>query len=82
LAEYIGENYKVQLQIPDSYKVRGQWTVPGLNSILMDYVVSHDGKHLKTFGVLEWESELCEGTPKARCCCLTKFHHKKVQVFL
>jgi hypothetical protein len=80
LAEYIGENFKDELSIPDSYKNRGQWTVQGLNMILSDYVVAEKGKHLKTFGTLEWESELCEGRPKARCFCLTKFRNKVVQV--
>lgn len=84
LAEFIGDNFRNELRLPATMKsgVRAQWTVAELNFILMNCLVKEqdDGTHLKTFNLLEWESELCEGAPKARCATLKKFRGKIVQV--
>jgi hypothetical protein len=67
LAEWIGENYGQQLQIPPKRNL--EWTAGELNAILENNLVpSHNGKgQLRTFGCIQWECELYSGRPKARC---------------
>ena len=67
LAAWIGDNYGQELGIPP---MSGQkWTAGELNSILLHNLVPSSGGagQLRTFGCIEWESELFSGRPKARC---------------
>ena len=67
LAAWIGDNYGQELGIPP---MRDQkWTAGELNAILLHNLVPSSGGagQLRTFGCIEWESELFSGRPKARC---------------
>ena len=67
LAEWIAENLGQDLAIPE--KCGDKWTVQELNNILRENLVptGTNGGHLRTFGAIQWESELFRGRPKARC---------------
>jgi hypothetical protein len=65
LAEWIGANLDAELLIPD--KQRDKWTAAELNSILINNVVCGPHGHLRTFGGIQWECDLFNGRPKARC---------------
>ena len=66
LAEWIGDNMRLELQIPAM--TQAKWTVGELNQILANKLVPHgDGGHLRTFTTLQWECELYNGRPKASC---------------
>ena len=86
LAEFIGDNFHNKLKLPESFKSgptgpQTKWKVSELNFILLNCLVGNqDGCHLHVFTLLEWESELCAGVPKARCSTLKKFRGKYVQV--
>ena len=87
LAEFIGNNFRDQLNLPQHFKggsnaPQAMWKVSELNFILLNCLVRNpqNGGHLHVFTVLEWESDLCAGAPKARCCTLQKFRGKYVQV--
>ena len=66
LAEWIGDNYGAALGIPPKHHADG-WTVGELNAILDNNLVPGTHCHLRTFGCIQWESELFNGRPKARC---------------
>jgi len=66
LAEYIGDNYAQELGIPTKADPR-KWSVPELNYILEQCLVSHARGQLRTFGHIQWECELVQGKPRARC---------------
>jgi hypothetical protein len=67
LAEWIAENHGQELAIPA--KCGDKWTVEELNNILASNLVPFGptGGQLRTFGTIQWESELYRGRPKARC---------------
>ena len=65
LAEWIGANLSEELLIPD--KIEDKWTAAELNSILLNNVVRGPYGHLRTFGGIQWECDLFNGRPKARC---------------
>lgn len=66
LAEWIADNLSAELRIPA--KKEAKWTVGELNQILASNLVPNgDGGHLRTFATLQWECELYNGRPKARC---------------
>ena len=66
LAEFIGDTYGPALSIAP--KGNGdQWTVGELNTILENNLVQNTHGQLRTFGCIEWECELFDGRPKARC---------------
>ena len=47
---------------------QANWNVWELNQVLANNLVPNsDGWHLKTFTTLQWEFELYNGRPKARC---------------
>ena len=79
LAEYIGDNYGDELGIPRKADPNG-WNVQELNYILLHCLVGL----LRMFGMLEWECELFEGRPRARCFPFNlpgcKFYGKTRQV--
>ena len=66
LAEWIGDNYGAALGIPPKQHADG-WTVGELNAILDNNLVPGTHGHLRTFGCIQWESDLFNGRPKARC---------------
>lgn len=66
LAEWIGDNYGESLGILPRSDAAG-WTVGELNTILENNLVPGTKGHLRTFGAIQWESELFNGRPKARC---------------
>ena len=85
LAEWIGDNYGAALGIPPKQHADG-WTVGELNAILDNNLVPGTHGHLRTFGCIQWESELFNGRPKARCYPFDlpghRFRGKNPQVFI
>lgn len=83
LAEWIGDNYGNALGIPARTHPDG-WQVGELNNILENNLVPGTNGHLRTFGAIQWESELFNGRPKARCYPFNlpkhRFRGKTVQV--
>ena len=68
LAEWIGDNYGMELGIPPrADTVENKWSVDELNAILANNLVSSAKGQLRTFGCIQWECELFNGRPKARC---------------
>ena len=68
LAEWIGENLQDDLGFPDKADPRRGWTPTELNNILDRHVVrDRNGCALRTFGCIEWESEVYRGVMRARC---------------
>jgi len=57
-----------------------------LNAILDNNLVPGTHGHLRTFGCIQWESELFNGRPKARCYPFDlpghRFRGKNPQVFI
>jgi hypothetical protein len=43
------------------------WTAAELNAIITGNLVGGPHGHLRTFGCIQWESDLFNGRPKARC---------------
>jgi hypothetical protein len=84
LAEWIGANLSEELLIPD--KIEDKWTAAELNSILLNNVVRGPFGHLRTFGGIQWECDLFNGRPKARCYPFNivghRFRDKNPQVVL
>ena len=68
LAEWIGENLQDDLWFPDKADPRRGWTPTELNNILDRHIVrDRNGCALRTFGCIEWESEVYRGVMRARC---------------
>ena len=65
LAEWIGANLCEELNIPD--KEGTLWIAEELNTIITGNLVGGPHGHLRTFGCIQWENELFNGRPKARC---------------
>ena len=65
LAEWIVSNLCKEMYIHP--KQGAMWTVAELNAILIHNVVGGSHSHLRTFGCIQWECELFQGRPKARC---------------
>ena len=84
LAEWIGSNLGDELGIPQ--KQGSLWTASELNAIITGNLVGGDHGHLHTFGCIQWECELFNGRPKARCYPFDIeghcFRNKKPQVHL
>jgi hypothetical protein len=84
LAEWIGENMQDELGFPDK-RDPNKWSVSELNDILRKHLV-RDRKScsLRTFGCVEWESELYRGIMRARCYPFNlpghRFHNMNIQV--
>ena len=83
LAEWIGDIYGPALNIAPK-RNGDQWTVGELNAILENNLVQNQHGQLRTFGCIEWECELFDGRPKARCYPFDlpkcRFQGKTVQV--
>jgi len=84
LAEWIGENMQDELGFPDK-RDPNKWSVSELNDILRNHVVrGRNSGSLRTFGCVEWESELCRGIMRARCYPFNlpghRFHKMNIQV--
>ena len=80
LARFIVENLFDDLGLPDPPAVRSndryvyrdkkgtEWSTSALNWVLQSVLVqANDGTQLAQVGIIEHESELCEGTPRIRC---------------
>ena len=65
LAEWIRSNLGEELKIPE--KQGDLWTAAELNSIITGNLVGGPHGHLHTFGCIQWECEVFNGRPKARC---------------
>ena len=82
LAEWIGANLCEELNIPD--KQGPLWTAAELNAIITSNLVGGPHGHLHTFGCIQWENELFNGRPKARCYPFNiqghRFRNKNPQV--
>ena len=82
LARWIVENLFVELNLPEPDFVKEnyyeddrkrRWSPQQLNWVLQRvFKKAADGTQLGTFGGIEHESELCQGTPRIRC---TKSFH-------
>ena len=84
LAEWIGENMQDELGFPDK-RDPNKWSVSELNDILRKHLVrDRKGCSLRTFGCVEWESELYRGIMRARCYPFNlpghRFHNMNIQV--
>ena len=84
LAEWIGQNMQDKVGFDDE-KDSNTWTVSKLNNILKAHVVcDRNSCSLRTFGCLEWESELYRGIMSARCYPFNmrghRFHNMNLQV--
>jgi len=89
LAEWIAENKRIDLGIAP--KQGQKWSVKELNDILLNNLVEckspNKGEgtgHLRTFGAVQWENDLFNGRPKARCYPFDldghRFRHRNPQV--
>ncbi len=65
LAEWIRSNLAEELKIPE--KQGDLWTAGELNAIITQNLVGDPCCCLHTFGCIQWEGELFNGRPKARC---------------
>ena len=65
LAEWIGSNLGDEMNIPA--KQGDLWTAAELNAIITGNLVGGPYGHLHTFGCIQWECEVFNGRPKARC---------------
>jgi hypothetical protein len=84
LAEWIGENMQDELGFPDK-RDPNKWSVSELNDILRKHLVrDRKGCSLRTFGCVEWESELYRGIMRSRCYPFNlqghRFHNMNIQV--
>ena len=84
LAEWIGENMQDELGFPDK-RDPDKWRVSELNDILRNHLVrNRNGCSLRTFGCVEWESEMYLGIMRARCYPFNlkghRFHNMNIQV--
>lgn len=62
------DNLKKSLALPPPADARGTPTVEELNAVLLHYLVQDKGgQHIRTWGTLELESELCLGVQRVRC---------------
>jgi hypothetical protein len=70
LAQFIGDCYGRKLDIP-ARKDKSKWDTEELNNILLhNLVASAEGGtsgQLRTWGCIQWENDLFNGQPKARC---------------
>ena len=82
LAEWIGANLCEELNIPG--KEGPLWTAEELNAIITGNLVGGPHGHLHTFGCIQWENELFNCRPKARCYPFNiqghRFRNKNPQV--
>ena len=82
LAEWIGTNLCDKLNIPP--KQGSLWTAAELNAIIINNLVDSPHGHLRTFGCIQWESDMFNGRPKARCYPFNipghRFRNKNPQV--
>jgi hypothetical protein len=82
LAEWIGSNLCDELGIPP--KQGPLWTAAELNSIIIHNLVGGSHGHLHTFCCIQWECDLFNGRPKARCYPFNipghRFRNKNPQV--
>ena len=68
LAEWIANNYAVELNVPPRLDPSKTWSTATLNRILQTCIVSDSrGVNIHTFQTVEFESDLYRGVMRARC---------------
>jgi hypothetical protein len=68
LAEWIANNYAVELNVPPRLDPSKPWSTATLNRILQTCIVSDSrGINIHTFQTVEFESDLYRGVMRARC---------------
>ena len=68
LSKFAYTYLKKSLALPPPADARGKPTVEELNAVLLHYLVQDKGgQHIRTWGTLELESELCLGVQRVRC---------------
>jgi hypothetical protein len=79
LAEWIANNYTVELNVPPRLDPSRPWSTvtATLNHILQTCIVSDSrGINIHTFQSVEFESDLSLGVMRARCCPFNMEHHR------
>jgi hypothetical protein len=78
LAEWISDNHWDVLGIPARRNADGwqHWQVGELNVILENNVVPGTAGHLRIFSSIQWECEVYNGRPKARCYAFDLLKHR------
>ncbi len=84
LAEWIRANFCEELNIPD--KQGPLWIAVDLNAIITGNLVGGPHGHLHTFECIQWENDLFNGRPKARCYPFDirghRFRHTRIHRYI
>ena len=83
LAEFLHHNLYDLLHLDQMDRAIEQGSVEWYDQILLKCVQKNegiDGTQLRTFGAIEFQSDLYHGAPKARCYPFTTFHGNHLQV--
>jgi hypothetical protein len=68
LSKFAYTYLKKSLALPPPADARGKPSVEELDAVLLHYLVAdRGGQHIRTWGTLELESELCLGVQRVRC---------------
>ncbi len=67
LAKFAYTYLEKSLALPPPADARGIPTLDELNNVLLRYLVRERGLHVKTWGTLELERDLCVGVQRIRC---------------
>ena len=68
LSKFAYTYLKKSLALPPPADARGKPSVEELNAVLLHYLVAdRGGQHIRTWGTLELESDLCLGVQRVRC---------------
>ncbi len=77
LAEWIANNYAVELNVPPRPDQSRPWSTATLNRILQTCIVSDPrGINIHTFQSVEFESDLYRGVMRARCYPFNMERHR------
>jgi len=77
LAEWIANNYAVELNVPPRLDPSKPWSTATLNRILQTCIVSDSrGINIHTFQTVEFESDLYRGVMRARCYPFNMTQHR------
>jgi hypothetical protein len=77
LAEWIANNYAVELNVPPRLDPSKPWSTATLNRILQTCIMSDSrGINIHTFQTVELESDLCHGVMRARCYPFNMKQHR------
>ena len=77
LAEWIANNYAVELNVPPRLDPSKPWSTATLNRILQTCIVSDSrGINIHTFQTVEFESDLYRGVMRVRCYPFNMERHR------